>query len=212
MLLSCGGRTQTRSVVCGRSDGVIVADSFCSVPKPDTSQSCNTFPCTATTISDGCNPDQFSAVSVTGQDLGNGNYSLAVGAGGDVDWPGNDCSAGPVIVNNLSCTSDGGVNVDASVSSSGVYFTGKIDSGVSFICIKRIEWDGSSCNVSFAYSDPAETEIYDYFLWGSGITPEKCSTISWYNYWGTLEETSTIGTVGWVNSPPAETVGCYFVD
>ena len=42
---TCGWWTQTRSVVCKRDDGITVADSYCSSPKPATSQSCNTQAC-----------------------------------------------------------------------------------------------------------------------------------------------------------------------
>jgi len=42
---SCGGGTQTRSVVCKRSDGATVADSHCSGSKPGTTRSCNTQSC-----------------------------------------------------------------------------------------------------------------------------------------------------------------------
>lgn len=37
---ACGSGTQTRIVQCQRSDGVIVADNYCSGTKPITSQSC----------------------------------------------------------------------------------------------------------------------------------------------------------------------------
>ena len=43
--LSCGGGTQTRSVVCQRNDQTTVADSFCTGTKPITTQSCNTQAC-----------------------------------------------------------------------------------------------------------------------------------------------------------------------
>lgn len=43
--VSCGGGSQTRSVVCQRDDGQVVADSYCSGTKPATSQSCNTQAC-----------------------------------------------------------------------------------------------------------------------------------------------------------------------
>lgn len=42
---SCGGGTQTREVSCKRDDGVVVAESFCTQPKPAQSQSCNTQAC-----------------------------------------------------------------------------------------------------------------------------------------------------------------------
>lgn len=44
---SCGGGTQYRAVRCMRSDGIEMADSFCSTisGKPSTSQSCNSHPC-----------------------------------------------------------------------------------------------------------------------------------------------------------------------
>ena len=43
---TCGGWTQTRKVVCKRSDGVIVANSFCDASnKPSTTRSCNTQAC-----------------------------------------------------------------------------------------------------------------------------------------------------------------------
>jgi type II secretory pathway pseudopilin PulG len=52
---SCGGGTQTRTVTCQRSDGTVVADSYCTTyvgPKPATSQVCNTqfCPCTDYTL------------------------------------------------------------------------------------------------------------------------------------------------------------------
>lgn len=45
--VSCGGGTQTRTVVCKRNDGTTVADTFCTGPKPPTSQACNTQACAA---------------------------------------------------------------------------------------------------------------------------------------------------------------------
>lgn len=43
---SCGGGTQSRSVVCQRNDGVNVTDDLCS-SKPATTQACNTQACTS---------------------------------------------------------------------------------------------------------------------------------------------------------------------
>ena len=42
---ACAGGTQTRSVICQRSDGQQVPDSYCGV-KPAVSQACNTQTCT----------------------------------------------------------------------------------------------------------------------------------------------------------------------
>ena len=41
---ACPSTQQTRTVVCKNNSGVIVADSFCAQPKPNTTQplSCNT--------------------------------------------------------------------------------------------------------------------------------------------------------------------------
>lgn len=44
--VSCGGGTQTRTVVCYDSSNAAVADSLCAAPKPITSQSCNSQACT----------------------------------------------------------------------------------------------------------------------------------------------------------------------
>jgi len=38
---TCGTGTQVRDAVCKRSDGVVVTDSFCTAPRPETSQSCS---------------------------------------------------------------------------------------------------------------------------------------------------------------------------
>jgi len=38
---TCGTGTQVRDTVCKRSDGVVVTDSFCTAPRPETSQSCS---------------------------------------------------------------------------------------------------------------------------------------------------------------------------
>ena len=43
--VTCGGGTQTRTVVCKRNDGVTVADGNCSGAKPANSQTCNTTAC-----------------------------------------------------------------------------------------------------------------------------------------------------------------------
>lgn len=48
--VSCGGGTQTRSVVCTRNDGVTFNDGICTSlvgAKPATSQACNTHGCTS---------------------------------------------------------------------------------------------------------------------------------------------------------------------
>ncbi|MFZ4462136.1 MAG: thrombospondin type-1 domain-containing protein [Patescibacteria group bacterium] len=43
---TCGGGTQTRSVVCVMDQGgSVVADSYCTGPKPTDSISCNPDPC-----------------------------------------------------------------------------------------------------------------------------------------------------------------------
>ncbi len=42
---TCGGGTQTRSVICRRNDGQNVADQLCAQPKPGTQQACNTQAC-----------------------------------------------------------------------------------------------------------------------------------------------------------------------
>ncbi|ACL04284.1 Thrombospondin, type 1 repeat protein [Desulfatibacillum aliphaticivorans] len=42
----CGGGTSTRAVVCLDGSGSVVADSFCTGSKPQTSQDCNEFACT----------------------------------------------------------------------------------------------------------------------------------------------------------------------
>lgn len=44
---SCGGGTQTRSIMCERDDGQFVAASFCTGVKPGAQQSCNTDACVA---------------------------------------------------------------------------------------------------------------------------------------------------------------------
>lgn len=44
--VTCGGGTQTRTVVCTRNDGVQFSDDFCAgLTKPTTSQVCNTQAC-----------------------------------------------------------------------------------------------------------------------------------------------------------------------
>ena len=43
--LTCGGGTQTRSVICQRNDQTTVADSFCTGTKPIATQSCNSQAC-----------------------------------------------------------------------------------------------------------------------------------------------------------------------
>lgn len=82
--VACGGGTQTRSVVCQRNDGVVVADSACSAPKPAASQVCNTQACCVPSCvgrcggaSDGCG-GVCNAPCLT--------YAWAVGS-----W--SDCSA-----------------------------------------------------------------------------------------------------------------------
>ena len=45
--VTCGGGTQTRTVVCKRNDGVTVADGNCSGAKPANSQTCNATACMA---------------------------------------------------------------------------------------------------------------------------------------------------------------------
>lgn len=42
---TCGGGTQTRSVVCQRNDGQFVSEALCPLPKPVTQQTCNTQTC-----------------------------------------------------------------------------------------------------------------------------------------------------------------------
>lgn len=42
---SCGGGTQTQTVVCQRNDGATVADQFCAGTKPPASQVCNITAC-----------------------------------------------------------------------------------------------------------------------------------------------------------------------
>lgn len=42
---TCGGGTQARTVSCQRSDWVLVSDSFCTLPKPSETLSCNTQDC-----------------------------------------------------------------------------------------------------------------------------------------------------------------------
>jgi hypothetical protein len=44
---TCGGGTQSRSVICMRSDGITSVDSYCTGTKPATVQSCNTQNCPA---------------------------------------------------------------------------------------------------------------------------------------------------------------------
>lgn len=44
--VTCGGGTQTRTVICTRNDGVQFSDDFCAgLTKPPTSQACNTQAC-----------------------------------------------------------------------------------------------------------------------------------------------------------------------
>jgi len=90
--LTCGGGTQTRSVVCRRSDGQTVADSFCGGGKPATSQACNEQACevvvtlsnaTNVTISSLFSPSVWSSstpkrvVIPSGVTIGSSNTSLA---------------------------------------------------------------------------------------------------------------------------------------
>jgi hypothetical protein len=44
---SCDGGTQTRTVACKWHTGATVSEGACPAPKPDTSRSCNTQPCTS---------------------------------------------------------------------------------------------------------------------------------------------------------------------
>lgn len=44
--VSCWWWTQTRAVTCQRNDGVTVSDSYCTISKPSTSQTCNPWVCT----------------------------------------------------------------------------------------------------------------------------------------------------------------------
>ncbi|MEQ9499368.1 MAG: LruC domain-containing protein [Deltaproteobacteria bacterium] len=48
----CATGTQGRAVSCQRSDGASVADSFCPVPRPTTTQTCGGANCTPTTCAD----------------------------------------------------------------------------------------------------------------------------------------------------------------
>lgn len=45
---TCGGGTQTRSVICKNTDGSDAADNRCPTPKPSVQQTCNTEACTKT--------------------------------------------------------------------------------------------------------------------------------------------------------------------
>lgn len=42
---SCGGGTQSRTVLCQTEDGQTVSDAYCTDPKPATSKACNTHSC-----------------------------------------------------------------------------------------------------------------------------------------------------------------------
>ncbi len=73
---TCGGGTQSRSVLCVDTDGNVVADSNCTTTKPATSQSCNTQACVSTDCGTGFAKDQngvcraVSAITTAGGNSG----------------------------------------------------------------------------------------------------------------------------------------------
>ncbi len=105
----CGGGSQTRSVWCQRNDGVTVADSYCSSPKPATSQACNTQTCptraTATGLGSG-SPDTGLQPTVTllSGDMGHLHVQPYVTIGSDAYQWGLSCTSGPTTSCTLSCS------------------------------------------------------------------------------------------------------------
>jgi len=86
--VSCGGGTQSQTVVCQRNDSTIVDDSFCAeTPKPATSQTCN---------SDACEVDHWVA-------SGFGSCSATCGGGTQTQTVICQNSAN-VTVDNSRCT------------------------------------------------------------------------------------------------------------
>lgn len=54
---SCGGGTRTRDVTCGREDGVLVADIFCTGTAPPDTETCNPAPCVNCAAIHAANPE-----------------------------------------------------------------------------------------------------------------------------------------------------------
>jgi hypothetical protein len=88
--VSCGGGTQTRTVVCKRSDGVVLSDSHCdSLPKPFSSQGCNTQICGYYCNCGPSGPNGvFKATNVNGQGCSDVSACGNCGSGGGVHWHG----------------------------------------------------------------------------------------------------------------------------
>ncbi|MFC0243910.1 thrombospondin type-1 domain-containing protein [Falsochrobactrum ovis] len=89
---TCGGGTQTRSVTCRRSDGVMVADSYCTNPKPATAQSCNTQACPTGGVwaayDSGCTGGNDSGIKVISPPPG----AVNLGNGHSTVFNGTSCS------------------------------------------------------------------------------------------------------------------------
>ncbi|HEY4519221.1 MAG TPA: thrombospondin type-1 domain-containing protein [Candidatus Paceibacterota bacterium] len=71
---SCGGGTQTRTVWCEDTNGVTVADGFCSGIKPGGSQTCNTQVCTTSFY--GGNHTATDCIGAGGTVVNDGSYDF----------------------------------------------------------------------------------------------------------------------------------------
>ena len=113
--VTCGGGTQTRNVVCYRSDytnhslnQIAVSDSFCSkagVTKPSTSQACNTQSCGECVYYRPGRCDIYTP-NTTWEDIKSLNWTL-------IDWKSTSCTiedtiySGTMVSQNGSITKNG---------------------------------------------------------------------------------------------------------
>jgi hypothetical protein len=102
-------KTQTRSVECRRSDGVTVADSYCTGSKPASSQSC--YKMIGSTTSSGAN----NVVEFYGLRLGKCKRGLATCTG---NWTANPCTWTFSCSTNWTCNDSDFYEVNASFCSS----------------------------------------------------------------------------------------------
>lgn len=147
----CATGTQGRSVSCVRSDGAIVADSFCPVPRPVTTQTCGGANCTPTNCSD----------LLANGNTTNGTYTI---------FPNGAGTSGITAYCDMTSGSGGWTNLDLAgdvihlQNGHSIHCTGGLTTNANSLTCSGPNFDGDPSKLLYQFGCGGNDRSADYLL------------------------------------------------